>query len=70
MDGRMTGPSWRKPLGVLAILGWIMLWAVLIATVPRPSAWPLQALFFAIAGLVWITPLKPVLRWMERGPRG
>jgi hypothetical protein len=30
-------------------------------------AWPLQALFYLVAGLVWILPLKPLLRWMETG---
>ena len=29
--------------------------------------WPLEALFFVAAGLVWILPLKPLLRWMETG---
>jgi len=27
----------------------------------------LQTLFYLVAGLVWILPLKPLLRWMETG---
>jgi hypothetical protein len=29
--------------------------------------WPVQAIFYLIAGIVWILPLKPLLRWMETG---
>lgn len=62
-------PSWRKPAGILLILVLIGLWAGLVGDVADrlPSMpWPLRALFFAVAGLVWIVPLKPLLRWMER----
>jgi len=67
----MTEPSWRKPVGTLLILALIFVWA-LIVLVATPHvlalAWPLQAIFFAVAGTVWILPLKPLLRWMEVGP--
>ena len=62
-------PSWRKPAGALFILLLIAVWAVLIASlsgVVGEWAWPLQALFYLFTGIVWITPLKPLLRWMER----
>jgi di/tricarboxylate transporter len=62
-------PSWRKPAGILLILLLIAFWAFLVATLAEwlpPMAWPLKALFFAAAGIVWIFPLKPLLRWMER----
>lgn len=61
-------PSWRKPAGILLILLLIACWAVLVVTLAErlPAlAWPLKALFFLVAGLVWILPLKPLLRWME-----
>lgn len=61
----MNEPSMRKPLGVLAILGWIALWAVLAVTLPRPDSQWLQILWFGALGVAWIAPLKPVLRWME-----
>ena len=63
-------PSWRKPAGILLILLLIGVWAWLAVTVadlfPR-MPWPLRALFFVTAGIVWILPLKPLLRWMELG---
>ncbi len=63
-------PSWRKPAGIFLILLLITAWAALIVTLSRwVSNWPvlLQAPFYLIAGIVWILPLKPLLRWMELG---
>jgi hypothetical protein len=63
-------PSWRKPAGIALILLLIIVWAVLVATVAGRLdgwPWPLLALFFVATGIVWILPLKPLLRWMERG---
>jgi predicted membrane channel-forming protein YqfA (hemolysin III family) len=63
-------PSWRKPAGALAILGIIMVWAVLIASLSATVGrwpWPLQLAFYVVTGLIWIAPLKPLLRWMETG---
>nr|WP_294167446.1 DUF2842 domain-containing protein [uncultured Sphingomonas sp.] len=52
------------------ILGIIVFWAVLIASLSHiVTAWPwaVQALFYTVAGIVWILPLKPILRWSETG---
>ena len=69
VDHAMT-PSWRKPAGVLLILALIAVWAVLVANMAEMVggwAWPLQAVFYLVMGIVWIAPLKPLLRWMETG---
>ena len=63
-------PTWRKPAGILMILLLIAAWAFVVVTVSErlPALpWPLKALFFVAAGIVWILPLKPLLRWMELG---
>jgi Protein of unknown function (DUF2842) len=66
----MTEPSLRKPLGVLLIMAIIALWSALVLLA---SSWIgmlpglVQALVYLVAGVVWILPLKPVLRWMEGG---
>ena len=63
-------PSWRKPAGIFAILGIISLWAVLVGSLAGTvGEWPvlLQALFYLIAGIAWVFPLRPLLRWMETG---
>jgi predicted membrane channel-forming protein YqfA (hemolysin III family) len=67
---RPAKPSWRKPAGIFLILLLIASWAWLVTTVAEllpgmPT--PLRVLFFVAAGIVWILPLKPLLRWMETG---
>jgi hypothetical protein len=66
----LTKPSWRKPAGILMILLLIALWAFLVASLVERLPhlpWPVQALFFIAAGIVWILPLKPLLLWIETG---
>ncbi|GGO90106.1 DUF2842 domain-containing protein [Stakelama pacifica] len=63
-------PTWRKPAGMLAILALIAVWAILVATFAGEIGsliWPLQALVYLVTGIIWIAPLKPLLRWMETG---
>jgi uncharacterized membrane protein YuzA (DUF378 family) len=66
-------PSWRKPAGIFAILGLIGIWAALVVSLSGiVGQWPvlLQAVFYLIAGIAWVFPLKPLLRWMETGRFG
>jgi len=63
-------PTWRKPAGMGLILLLITAWAVLIASLSSYVGnlhWTVQAVFYTIAGIVWVVPLKPLLRWMETG---
>jgi hypothetical protein len=63
-------PTWRKPAGMGLILLLILFWAGLVgsqATLIARLAWPLQAIVYCVAGIVWIAPLKPLLFWMEHG---
>jgi len=63
-------PSWRKPFGMLVILVEILILAVLVASFAEPIGQlhiALQTLIYLVAGVVWVAPLKPLLRWMETG---
>ena len=63
-------PSWRKGVGIAGILLLIALLAVLVASFSNVvGRWPMlvQALFYLVIGVIWIAPLKPLLRWMEIG---
>ncbi len=63
-------PSWRKGAGILIILSLILIWAALVASLAGSvGSWPflVQAAFYLITGIVWIAPLKPLLRWTETG---
>lgn len=63
-------PTWRKPVGMLAIVGIIALWAIVVAScapwIGRLPFW-LEAAVYVIAGIVWIFPMRPLLVWMETG---
>jgi hypothetical protein len=68
--GSVHEPSWRKPAGIFAILAIIVLWAALVASLAAfVEKWPVlvQGVFYLVAGLAWIAPLKPLIRWMETG---
>lgn len=63
-------PSWRKPAGMIAILAIIAFWAILIASnadLIGRLHWTLQAVFYTVAGIIWIFPIRPLLTWMETG---
>jgi hypothetical protein len=63
-------PSWRKPAGIFAILALIVIWAALIVSLSDElGSWPVvvQSIFYLVVGIIWILPLKPLLRWMETG---
>ena len=63
-------PNGRKLAGIAAILLLILILAVLVASLSAwVSRWPVvaQAGFYLVVGIVWILPLKPLLRWMETG---
>ena len=63
-------PSWRQPAGILLILLLIAGWAAIVASAaplidPAPR-W-VHFLYYLVAGIVWVLPLRPLLRWMETG---
>jgi predicted membrane channel-forming protein YqfA (hemolysin III family) len=63
-------PRGRPTAAVFMILAVILVWAVLVASVSDTvTRWPaaVQLLFYIVAGIVWILPLKPILRWSETG---
>ena len=66
----MAQPPSRKLVGIAAIGLLIILWAAFVATLaPFVGRWPVlaQAPYYLVMGLVWIVPLKPLLRWIETG---
>lgn len=63
-------PRWRPTAAAFMILGIIIVWSVLVASLAGTvTSWPfvVQLIFYIGAGLVWILPLKPILRWSETG---
>jgi hypothetical protein len=70
VDKLPVNPTWRKPAGIGLILLLILVWSVIVVSAADFLAslpWPVHALYYVVAGTVWILPLKPLLRWMETG---
>ena len=66
----MAEPSFRKFAGISVILLLIVVWAAFVASLARiGGGWPIliQAPFYLVMGIVWIVPLKPLVRWIQTG---
>lgn len=63
-------PRARKAVGCAALLAYLAAYAALAAALgaallPILPPWA-ELAFFAVAGIVWIFPLKPLFAWMNR----
>ena len=69
-----TEPTWRIPVGVLALLAALTAYGLVIARyVPEViGSWPglAQAPVYMLLGVLWLLPLKRFLIWMETGRWG
>lgn len=69
-----TEPTWRIPVGILALLLGLGLYALLVAAVMPPliGDWHAlaQTVVYVVLGLVWLLPLRRFLIWMETGRWG
>jgi len=67
-------PTWRIPIGVLALVCALAVYALVIARY-LPSAigaWPALAQLpvYVVLGIVWLLPMRRFLIWMETGRWG
>ena len=63
-------PTLRIPLGILALLACLTVYALLVAKASDLIAgWPIlvQTLAYIVLGTIWLLPLKRFLVWMETG---
>jgi DNA-binding transcriptional LysR family regulator len=61
----------RKAVGCAGLLAYLTLYAAAAAglgawLLPRLPFWG-ELAYFALAGIIWIFPLKPLFAWMNRG---
>lgn len=67
-------PTWRIPIGVLALVLALGIYGLLIANYLAPliAGWPglAQAPVYLVLGVIWLLPLKRFLIWMETGRFG
>jgi predicted membrane channel-forming protein YqfA (hemolysin III family) len=65
-----VSPPSRKLSGIVIIVLLILIWAALVASLSHViGKLPIlvQGAFYLVMGIVWITPLKHLLRWTETG---
>lgn len=64
----------RKLLGAFALIGLVLIWALLamaVAQFPVVQANAFGAtLYYVVAGLGWVLPAMPLIRWMVRSDDG
>lgn len=64
-------PTWRIPVGLLALLFALTAYGLVIARyVPEViGGWPAlaQTLVYIVLGLAWLVPMGGFLKWMETG---
>ncbi len=60
----------RKFFGTVAMLIFVVFYALLIMVLAQPilngASKLTEGLFYLIAGLAWILPLMPLIKWMDR----
>lgn len=63
----------RKLIVMGLFLAWLAVYIVgvaslsgMVGALPR---WA-QLVFYMLAGIAWVFPLRPLFRWMNRTPRG
>ena len=70
---RSLTPHTKKLIGVIVILLWLPVYALLamrVGVAILPGANPfLELLYYAVAGTAWILPIGLMLPWMSREPR-
>jgi hypothetical protein len=67
-------PSWRLPVGILALLAGLTVYGLLIARYAPEliGGWPVwaQTPVYLVLGVIWLLPLRRFLIWMETGRWG
>ena len=63
------GMRWKKLLGVFLLIGIIAIYALLVmraAVAVLPDAGPiLEFVFYAVAGMAWVIPVRYLVVWMN-----
>ncbi len=63
-------PKWRNAVGMALILLLIAAWSAMVATLAPYVArlsFLVEMLFYVVAGIAWIIPVRPLLGWTATG---
>ncbi len=60
----------RKFIGAVVMLVFVIAYALVVMVIAQgrvhDAARPIQTVFYLVAGMAWILPLMPLIKWMER----
>jgi ABC-type transporter Mla subunit MlaD len=60
----------RKLIGAFAMLVFVCVYALVVMALAQgrlqDTSKAVQAVFYLVAGVSWILPLMPLIRWMEK----
>jgi Protein of unknown function (DUF2842) len=60
----------RKLIGTVALLALVIVWALLAMAIAQPALASanglVAALYYVVAGLGWVLPAMPLIKWMSR----
>jgi hypothetical protein len=62
--------GWRKLFGMGVLIFGLTLYVGLAAwlgTALRPFPWIVELVYYALAGVLWVFPVRTLLRWMGGG---
>ncbi len=65
-------PRIKKLIGIALTLPYLGAYLFAAAALGElvPRFWPIQLAYYAIAGVVWVFPLKHLMLWMNSPPKG
>ena len=62
--------SHRKLIGTVAILIFVCVYALVAMALAQgritEASKPVQTIAYIVLGLIWVLPLLPLIKWMER----
>jgi len=60
----------RKLIGTVALLALVFVWALLAMAIAQAVLGSanriVEAMFYVVAGLGWVLPAMPLIKWMSR----
>jgi Na+/H+-dicarboxylate symporter len=66
----MMRKSVRKLIGTIVLLAFIIVYALIAMAIAegriRDAPALIQTVVYIVLGLVWVLPVMPLIRWMER----
>lgn len=62
----------RKLIGAFGLFALVIVWSLLAMAIAQSpvifnNRW-LAALYYVVAGIGWVIPAMPLVRWMSKGP--